>query len=332
MRHQSQSNRRPVAARMDTHNSAARMQPSAHTSAVRGRVRWSPTKSLWWFAMTLLALHQAATGITGPELLVFLTLSAITLCLGHSLGMHRRLIHQAYQCPLWMEYFFVYCGTLVGMAGPLGMTRTHDTRDWAQRQTHCHDYFAHRQSFWRDAWWQLHCELVLDHPPHFALDPHIAGSRFYPWLERTWMLQQLPLAALLWVLGGWSFVAWRVCARISVSLTGHWLVGHFAHRSGHQDYVVDGAGVQGHNVGLMGINGLLTMGECWHNHHHAFPGSAHLGLHAGQPDPGWWVLQVLRRVGLVWGIMEPHNLPTRPAVRTLAHATLETSIEHSAPL
>ena len=41
------------------------------------------------------------------------------------------------------------------------------------------------------------------------------------------------------------------------------------------------------------------MGECWHNNHHAFPGSAKLGLEKGQSDPGWWVLIILSKIGLV---------------------------------
>jgi len=41
------------------------------------------------------------------------------------------------------------------------------------------------------------------------------------------------------------------------------------------------------------------MGENWHNNHHAFPTSAKLGLEKGQWDPGWWVLSLLRKMGLV---------------------------------
>jgi fatty-acid desaturase len=50
---------------------------------------------------------------------------------------------------------------------------------------------------------------------------------------------------------------------------------------------------------------LLTMGECWHNNHHAFPRSARLGLAPGEWDPGWWALQAMRRAGLVWGLRLP---------------------------
>lgn len=72
-----------------------------------------------------------------------------------------------------------------------------------------------------------------------------------------------------------------------------------------------GAGVQGHDVP---IAALVSMGESWHNNHHAFPGSAKHGLHPAQPDPGWWLLLVLQRMGLVWDVNTPETLPVREAL------------------
>jgi fatty-acid desaturase len=66
------------------------------------------------------------------------------------------------------------------------------------------------------------------------------------------------------------------------------------------------------------------MGECWHNNHHAFPGSARLGLAAGEWDPGWWVLSGLKRIGLVWGIRLPADLPARPEVWSVSPVVVST--------
>jgi sn-1 stearoyl-lipid 9-desaturase len=241
-------------------------------------------------------------------------------------------VHNSYQCPLWLEYSLVWLGTLVGMAGPMGMMRTHDTRDWAQRQPHCHDFFAHRQSFWRDAWWQLHCELRLDEPPQFQPEPRVASSHFYRFLEATWMAQQLIPAALLYLWGGWAFVVWGVAARVVVSLSGHWLIGHFAHREsphGSRSWHVSDAGVQGYNVHLQGwlkpMTALLSFGESWHNNHHAFPGSARFGLKNGEIDPGWLVLQVLQTCGWVSSIQQPNDLPQRNSLQVLPASKEETT-------
>jgi stearoyl-CoA desaturase (delta-9 desaturase) len=64
--------------------------------------------------------------------------------------------------------------------------------------------------------------------------------------------------------------------------------------------------------------GLFTMGEAYHNNHHAFPASARLGLYDGETDPGWWVLRLLETVGLVSNLKTPESLPTRPSLVRLA--------------
>ena len=95
---------------------------------------------------------------------------------------------------------------------------------------------------------------------------------------------------------------------------GHWLIGYFAHNQGRRDWDVPGAAVQGHNVRWCA---LLTMGESWHNNHHAFPGSARIGLEPGQWDPGWWVLQLLHRAGVVSDLKLPDSLPARADLKRL---------------
>lgn len=226
------------------------------------------------------------------------------LLLGHSVGFHRRLIHGSFQCPLWLERILVWFGTSVGMSGPSWMIRTHDLRDWAQRQPHCHDYLAHRRPMLIDAWWQIHCRLELRRPPRFELG-RIGRDPFYIFLERTWMAQQIPIAGLLYLAGGWSFIIWGVCARVSVSVTGHWFIGHLAHRRGPQTWLVEGAGVQAHDVPWAAIP---TMGEAWHNNHHAFPGSARIGLYPGQSDWGFVFIRLLERLGLAWDVKTPDTL------------------------
>jgi stearoyl-CoA desaturase (delta-9 desaturase) len=285
-----------------------------NTDPLDGVVRWAPAKSLWLGGMTLGALALGPPLFAWDALALFVVTSGVTLCFGHSVGMHRRLIHESFDCPLWLERFCVYLGTLVGMAGPIGMIRLHDFRDWAQRQTACHDYSCHRAGFWRDAWWQLHCRLVLAYPPQFRPEPRIANDRFYALVERTWMAQQLPWALLFFAIGGWSWVVWGICVRVSVCVTGHWLVGHFAHRKGGQSFVIDGAAAQGFNVPFAGI---VSMGESWHNNHHAFPGSAKMGLFPGQADAGWWLIRTFETLGLAWNVKTPANLPPRPELRRL---------------
>lgn len=278
-------------------------------NVVTGTMRWSPAKSLWLSAMASITLVGGILTFSWTNVLLLIGATAFVLLFGHTLGSHRKLIHDSYQCPAWLEYALVYTGVQVGLAGPLGLRLQHDLRDYAQRQPECHPYLRHGRALLADGWWQLHCELTLDQPPRLTLPAAIAHNRFYRLLERTWMLQQLPPALLLYALGGWPFVIWGVCARITAGVTGHWLIGYFAHNHGPMHNLITGAAVQGHNVRLAS---LITLGESWHNNHHAYPGSARLGLYPGEWDPGWWMLILLRRWGLVWDIAQAQDLPARP--------------------
>ena len=280
-------------------------------SPVAGRVVWDPVHSLWNGSMLLVTLVLGPLTVSPGALAVFALTTGAGLLLGHSVGFHRLLIHGSFRCPLWLEHGLVWVGTALGMSGPFWMIRAHDLRDWAQRQSDCHDYLAHRRSMPVDAIWQMHARLALDHPPAFDLG-RVGRDRFYRFLERTWMLQQMPIAVGLYLLGGWGFVVWGVCARITASVTGHWFVGHLAHRRGPQSWRVEGAGVQAHDVPWAAIP---TMGEAWHNNHHAWPGSARIGLYPGQSDWGYGLIRLLERAGLARDVQTPETMPARPALR-----------------
>ncbi len=288
--------------------STDRYTVSATTSATDGRITLEPAKLLWLAGHTVLGLVGVVYFRAWDAFAVFLVLTAVTICAGHSVGMHRLLIHRSFETFRPVEYMLVWLGTLVGMAGPIGMIKTHDLRDWHQRQTVCPPHPAHAAGFFRDAWWQLVCVFRLTSPPRFVLENRVGGDLFYRVVERTWMAQQVPVALVLFLAGGWAWVLWGICLRVSVSLIGHWMVGHFAHRKGQQGWVVEGLPVQGYN--LPGF-GLLTFGENWHGNHHAFPHSARLGVEDGQIDPGYWFICALERCGLVWNVKVPHSAPER---------------------
>lgn len=53
------------------------------------------------------------------------------------------------------------------------------------------------------------------------------------------------------------------------------------------------------------VLGALTLGQGWHNNHHAFPYSAIMGHRWWQIDVGTWVLLVLEKLGLVRDLKFP---------------------------
>jgi len=280
-------------------------------SPVEGDVVWDVPRSLWNATMLSAALVFAPLTFRWSALAVFLITAGITLCAGHSVGFHRRMIHRSFDCPKWLERVLIWFGTAVGMGGPIWTIRLHDTRDWAQRQPDCHWFLRHDKPLLVDGFYYLHFRLKLKHPPGFDPGSGIGDDPFYLFFNRTWMLQQIPIALVLYWLGGWPWIVWGVCVRVAACTTMHWFISYYAHTRGPQDWIVDGAVIQAHNVPLMAIP---TMGESWHSNHHAFPSSARHGLYPGQIDLGWRFVQLLEALGLAWNVKVPAKLPPRPGI------------------
>ena len=288
-------------------------------NASDGRLVWDAPRSLWNMGLLVAAIILGPLWFSGSAFAVFLILSGFTLCIGHSVGFHRRLIHRSFDCPKWLERAMIYIGVLVGMGGPIWTVGLHDIRDWAQRQPDCHWFLRHGKGALADGYYYLNFRLVFASPPRFDPEPGISDDRFYMFLQRTWMLHQLPVAAILYVFGGWSWVVWGVVVRVATCFTMHWYIAHVAHRRGPQDWHVDDAAVQGYNVGWLAIP---TMGESWHSNHHAFPASARHGLYPGQIDLGYDFIRLLAWLGLASNIRTPGNLPARTGLTPVSKRAL----------
>ena len=91
---------------MDTNNEVPRVKADDPlTNPLEGVVRWSPVKSLWLTSHMLVAVIGGLITLSPENVAVFLFCTAATLCLGHSLGMHRRLIHNSYEPRLSIRLF-----------------------------------------------------------------------------------------------------------------------------------------------------------------------------------------------------------------------------------
>ena len=76
-----------------------------------------------------------------------------------------------------------------------------------------------------------------------------------------------------------------------------WCVNSVSHMVGKQPFA---SRDQSRNVAWLAIPSL---GETWHNNHHAFPRSARHGLIPGQVDISAWVISALEKVGLATDVV-----------------------------
>lgn len=287
-----------------------RMQrQSAETNPCQGTIHFAPIKTIWFLSHTCLTILAFSTSFNVECIAIAFITTVTTLCLGHSIGLHRLLIHRSFKCSKTLEYLLVHLGTLVGMQGPHKVIYMHEIRDWSQRHKSCHKYFIHQNPIWKDFIWQMLSNIRLQHPPKFTIEKEVQADPVYRFMQKTWMLQQLPIACILYLLGGIDFILWGISARVTISLLGHWIVGYFSHNTGLRTYHLKNHAVQGYNIPAIS---LITMGESLHNNHHAYPNSAKLGITPGQLDPGWWVISTLEKIKLVWDIQLPKHAPTRP--------------------
>ncbi|MBE9045182.1 acyl-CoA desaturase [Pleurocapsales cyanobacterium LEGE 10410] len=105
------------------------------------------------------------------------------------------------------------------------------------------------------------------------------------------------------LIGTWSGVLqgllWGGFVRVFLAHHAFWGINSICHVYGSRPFVTGDRSTN--NLWLA----IPTMGESWHNNHHAFSNSAIVGLNWWQIDPSAWVIRALAVVGLVWDVKAP---------------------------
>ncbi len=244
-------------------------------------------------ALALLALLPRLWSPTA--VVVLLVLYWLTACVGVTLGYHRLLAHSAFVVPRWLEAVITTCGTLSCQHGPIDWVGLH-------RHHHLHSddpadhHNSHLGFWWSHFAWMLHTVPAKRYVRQLTRD--LQQVPYYRWLNRNFLLLQLPLGLGLYALGqatgagGWALVLWGIPLRLVVVYHFTWLVNSATHCWG---YVSHASGDGSRNNWCVA---LLTFGEGWHNNHHAYPSSARQGFRWWELDITWWHIQVLRHLGL----------------------------------
>jgi stearoyl-CoA desaturase (delta-9 desaturase) len=126
-------------------------------------------------------------------------------------------------------------------------------------------------------------------------------SRAYYWIVVAGLLLPALIGGLVdqsWT-GAVSGLLWGGLVRIFLLEHIVWAINSFLHSYGTRPYE---SREQSRNGGIFAV---LTLGEAWHNNHHAFPESASFGLDWYRADPGFWLIRLLAACGLAWDIGLP---------------------------
>ncbi len=268
-------------------------------NTAHGHTRFGWTKIVWLYLMLIPSLLLGFQALTFQGVIIGGTLGLLTLCLGHSVGLHRCIIHGAFQTSKTFRNVLVGLFMLSGLGGPLSWIRVHYLRDYWQNQPECPDYFAYHHGLLRDYYWNVHLTYIPTDAELTEIPRELAEDPWLQFFERTWPLYSLGLAALFGAIGGWELVIVADCMRVSAGILGHWFIGIVVHKWGYMRYGVEGAAEEGRNSFVLG---LASFGEGFHNNHHAFPGSARMGHAWWELDLGWLSILAFERLGLVWNV------------------------------
>ena len=247
--------------------------------------------------LALLAPWFFSWSALGVMLLLHWLFGGIGICLGY----HRLLTHRSFQVPKWLEYAIAFLGALAMQGGPGFWVAGH-----RQHHLHTEDWDRDPYSAKRGFWWSHMLWILYPTPEYFEPNsyrkwaPDLAKDGFYRWLDKYFLTLQIPVALILYAIGGWSFVVYGVFVRAVILWHTTWLINSASHMTGYRsfDYTED-------NSRNLWWAALLTYGEGWHNNHHAHPNVAPAGRTWWEIDMTWWAIQGLQKLGLAKRVVLP---------------------------
>ncbi len=257
----------------------------------------------WGVIVFMAAIHIGAIfaflpgNFSWTGVLLTLVLHWITGGLGITLGWHRLVSHRSFQVPKWLEYFFVFCGTLAMQGGPIwwvGLHRHHHL--YSDQSVDHHD--SSKGFWWSHMEWMFYEVPAESEVPRFTKD--IADDPFYKFLDAYFLPLQIALGVVLYLIGGWQFVLWGIFVRLVFVYHTTWLVNSATHKFCYRTY--EDTGDRSTNCWWVAV---LTYGEGWHNNHHAFQYSARHGLRWWEVDLTWAMISLIQLLGLATNVKLP---------------------------
>lgn len=263
-----------------------------------------PKPALNWAMVAFLGVIHGLACLTpwffswralGVTLLLHWFFGSIGICLGY----HRLLSHRSFKVPQWLEYGIAFVGALALQGGPIFWVAGHRLHHAYTEDENADPYSAKRGFWWSHMLWMLY-----PHPEFFDVErysryaPDLMRDPVYRWLNRYFLLLQIPLGLLLYGLGGWSFVIYGVFLRAVLLWHSTWLINSVTHMWGYRTFSTQD------NSRNLWWAAIFTYGEGWHNNHHAYPQVARAGWQWWEIDMTWWAIWLLKTLGLATKVVK----------------------------
>jgi stearoyl-CoA desaturase (delta-9 desaturase) len=251
-------------------------------------------------------LHHYVRPVSPAALGIFL-LMFFSVGMGLTIGYHRLFTHRSYTAPTALRVLLAILGSMAGQGPVVFWTALHRMHhELADKEGDPHSPnlagpgLANRVRGLAHAYIGWTVKHEVPNANFYSRD--LLSDRAVMWVNKRyyrWIALGLALpAALGALLGGGAVGAlegllWGGLIRMFALHNVIWWITSFAHVFGTRDYVA--RDLSTNNFWLA----LPTLGESWHNHHHAFPRAAILSFAWWQVDISGGVIAVLEKLGIV---------------------------------
>jgi fatty-acid desaturase len=240
-----------------------------------------------------------------PGLIAFLLFTAITGCLGITMGYHRLLAHRSFSVPRPLKYFLAFCGCMALQGGPGRWVATHRLHHKGA-DTPQDPHSSEEGFLWSHLLWNFYQQPELESAEtmkRFA--PDIYNDPILRFMDEHFFSLYLMSGILLFGIGTWlagwqigvSLVFWGWIFRVVYFWHATWLVNSATHYWGYTTFPSNDKSRNNWWVAL------LTFGEGWHNNHHAYPRSARMGLAWFELDVTYCLISLLKRIRLAVNVV-----------------------------
>jgi len=176
---------------------------------------------------------------------------------------------------------------------------------WAAKHRHHHIHSDTEQDVHsprRKGFVYSHVGWIFDREHDQADLSKVADLTRWPelvWLKRFELLPAIVLATVCLLVAGWSGLVVGFLWSTVLLYHATFCINSLAHVRGSKRYVT---GDDSRNNWLLAI---LTLGEGWHNNHHAFQSSARQGFKWWEVDVAYYLLKTMSWLGLIWDLKTP---------------------------
>ncbi|CAA7026434.1 unnamed protein product [Microthlaspi erraticum] len=226
--------------------------------------------------------------------LLLYVLTAVSITFSY----HRNLAHRSFKVPKWIEYPFAYTAVFALQGDPLDWVSIH--RFHHQFTDSDRDPHSPKEGFmFSHVLWIFDTEYIRYKCGDRNNVMDLKKQWFYRFLRRTIALHILTYWTVLYLYGGLPYLTCGggVGGVIVYHMT--WLVNSACHVLGSRSWKTKDTS---RNVWWLS---LVTMGESWHNNHHAFESSARQGLEWWQLDVTWYLIRFFEVLGLATDVKLP---------------------------